>query len=55
MNNDINPNDALDSLQWLIGIARENEPVGGYEQLDRNRLHTASQLKDALQREARNG
>lgn len=45
--------DKVDALDWLIEIARENEPVGGYSQLDRNRLHVAKILRDEAERESR--
>ncbi|MCD9005169.1 hypothetical protein LDO31_02770 [Luteimonas sp. XNQY3] len=55
MSDYIDPQDKIDALAWLIGIARENEPDDGYSQLDRNRMHVAQLMRDQAQRAARGG
>lgn len=45
--------DKHDALEWAIKELRLNSMQGGFDQLDRNRIHVLEQLRDEAQREAR--
>ena len=51
----IDPQDKIDALSWAIGIINQHAPTGGFEQLDRNRLHALQTLREQAQRAARGG
>lgn len=55
MSGHIDPQDKIDALVWAIGIINKNAPASGFEQLDRNRLHTLALMRDDAQRDARSG
>lgn len=51
----IDPQDKIDALAWAIAIANKHAPAGGFDQLDRNRLHALQTMRDQAQRDARGG
>lgn len=53
MTDHIHPQDKIDSLRWLIDQVKRHSPEFGRDQLNRNRMHIAEQLRDEAQKEAR--
>jgi hypothetical protein len=53
MTDHIHPQDKLDALSWLIQQVRQHSPEYSRDQLNRNRMHIAEQLRDQAQRHAR--
>lgn len=53
MTDHIHPQDKLDALIWLIQQVRSYSPDYGKDQLNRNRMHIAEQMRDEAQRKAR--
>ncbi|MCD9096148.1 hypothetical protein [Luteimonas fraxinea] len=55
MSGHIDPQDKIDALAWALSIINKHAPAAGFEQLDRNRLHTLALMRDDAQRDARSG
>lgn len=49
----IDPMDKVDAMVWAINRLKHTAPQGGFDQLDRNRLHLLELLREDAQREAR--
>jgi len=53
MTDHIDPMDKVDALAWALQQLKFKAPQGGFDQLDRNRLHVLELLREDAQREAR--
>lgn len=53
MTDHIDPIDKVDAISWAIQQLKFKAPQGGFDQLDRNRLHVLELLREDAQREAR--
>lgn len=52
MTDHIHPSDKADALAWLIEQAKKHSPEYGRDQVNRNRMYIAEQLRDEAKREA---
>lgn len=53
MTDHIHPSDKADALEWLIKQVKTYSPEYAKDQVNRNRMHIAEQLREEAQREAR--
>lgn len=53
MTGHIHPGDKADALDWLIRQVKAYSPEYAADQLNRNRMHLAEQMREEAQREAR--
>lgn len=49
----MHPSDKADALEWLIQQVRRYSPEFARDQLNRNRMHLAEQMRDEALREDR--